>query len=79
MGQFFQQRTGGEGAHVLQRLPDGRQTGNDVGGGLNVVEAEDRDVFGDFETSIVKRADAADGGDVVEAEQGGEVVFRWMQ
>ena len=31
-------------AHVLQGLPDGRQAGNDVGGGLDIVEAEYRDI-----------------------------------
>jgi hypothetical protein len=71
--QFFEQRTGGESAHVLQRLPDGGEARNDVGGSLDVVEAKDGDIFRHLQTGIVKRSYGSDCGDVVEAEDSGEV------
>ena len=48
------------------------RAGNLIGGGLDVVEAEDGDVAGNAEAGLVEGADAAHGGDVVEAEDGGE-------
>ena len=44
-----------------------------VGGRGDVVEADDGDVFGAAEAGVRDGADGADGGDVVEAEDGGEV------
>ena len=73
MREFLEQGDRGLSAHLLERLADGGEARNDVGGSLDVVEAEDGDVFRDFETCIVEGSDAADGGDVVEAEQGGKV------
>jgi len=58
---------------VLERLTNRGEAGDDVGSGLNVVESQDRDIFGDFETRVVKSADAAYRGNIVEAKQGGEV------
>ena len=44
-----------------------------VGGGLHVVKADDGDVLGDAEAGLTQGADRADGGDVVEGEESGEV------
>ena len=40
---------------------------------MNVVEADHGDVVGDGAAGVFEGADGADGGDVVEAEDGGEV------
>ena len=40
---------------------------------MNVVEADHRDILRDREAGIFEGADSTDGGDVVEAEDGGEV------
>ena len=68
MSKLFQQGTRGQGTHVLQWLPNGGQAGNDVGSGLNVVEAEHRDVGWNLQPCVVECANASDGGDVVKTE-----------
>lgn len=57
---------------MLQGLADGGDAGNVIGGGLDIVVADDGDVFGDAESGVVEGADDAHGGDVVEADDGGE-------
>jgi len=73
VGELFEQGACGESAHLLEWLADGCQAGNDVRGGLDVVEAKDRDVVGNLEAGVVHGSYAADGGDIVETEDGGEV------
>ena len=68
VGQLFEQGTGCQSAHVLQGLTDRRQARNNVGGGLNIVEAKDGDVGGHLEPSVVKSSNAADCRNVIEAE-----------
>jgi len=75
VGHALEESGGGFGAHELEGLTDGGETGDLVGGGLDVVEANDGDVVGDVEAVVVEGADAAHGGDVVEAEDGGEFLF----
>src|SRR5438270_14041282 len=73
VGQFLQQRTRRESAHVLQRLTNRRQAENDVRGRLDIVEAEHGDVLRHLQSCIVKRSYAADGGDVVKTKHRREV------
>lgn len=68
----MQQLLGGQFAHAMQGLAHRRERGVLVGGGMDVVEADDGDVVRDADAGLVQRADAADGGDVVEGEDGGE-------
>jgi hypothetical protein len=55
-----------------------------VRGADDVVKADDRDVFRNAQTRIVDSADDANGGNIVEAEDGGEVArplqerFHWL-
>ena len=63
----------GDFAHAAERLADGGEAGDVVGGGGDVVEADDGDVVGAAEAGVGDGADGTDGGDVVEAEDGGEV------
>src|SRR5580704_4069626 len=73
VGELLDQGAGRQGSHVLQRLTNCGEAGNDVGGRLNVVEAEYRDVLRDLQARVVQCSDAADCGDVVEAKDCGKV------
>jgi len=52
---------------------DGGERGRSVLGGLDVIEADHGNIARNGEPGILEGADGADGGDVVEAEDGGEV------
>ena len=71
--EFFEKEQGGGLTHLLQRLPDRRQTGNLEGRGLDVVEAENRNILGRPKASLVQGADSAHRRDIVEAEHSGKV------
>ncbi len=60
-------------AHFVQGLAHGGEAGVGVLGDEDVVEADDGDVAGAGEAGVFDGADGADGGGVVEAEDGGEV------
>src|SRR3981081_4464723 len=68
IGQFLQQRARRQSAHLLQRLPDSCQAGNNVRSGLNIVKAEHGDVRRHLQSRIMKRSYAADVRDGVETE-----------
>lgn len=67
MCQTAQERRGCGGSHELERLSDGGEAGNLVGGRFNVIEAHDGDIARDVEAGVVESADTAHGCDVVEA------------
>lgn len=56
----------------MEGLADGGERGDLVGGGLNVVEADDGDILGDPEAGFVEGANGSHGRDIVEAEDRGE-------
>ena len=60
-------------AHFKERLADGGERRRVIGRGLDVVEADHRDVFGHAEAGVFQGANGANGGDVVEAEDRSEV------
>jgi hypothetical protein len=77
VGDAVEKDGGGQLAHVLERLADGGEAGDVVLGGDDVVEANDGDVGGDAHAGFVEDAHGADGGGVVEGDEGGEEVS-WM-
>jgi hypothetical protein len=58
----------------VKRLAHGGEPRVEVLGDDDVVEADDGDVAGAGEAGVLNGADGANGGGVVEAEDGGEVV-----
>ena len=58
----------------MEGLADGGEARVEVLGDDDVVEADDGDVAGAGEACVFDGADGSDGGGVVEAEDGGEVV-----
>lgn len=71
-GKFFEEHLGGGAAHLPERLTNGGEAWDLIGGRLDVVEAEDGYVGRHVETGLVEGADAAHGGDVVEAKDCGK-------
>ena len=71
--ELLEQGVRSERTHVLQRLPDRGQTGNNVRSCLDVVEAEYGDVAWYGESCIMKRSHATNCRDIVEAENGCEI------
>src|SRR5271155_1084474 len=69
----IQQHLGAFASHLAQRLPYCSKTGLVIGGAHDVVEADDRNIFGHAQAGIVNRTDNTDGRDVVEAKDGSEV------
>ena len=61
-------------SHLVEGLADGGEAGVVVLGDDDVVEADDGDVARTGEAGVFDGADGADGGGVVEAEDGSEVV-----
>ena len=59
--------------HLVEGLADGGEAWVEVFGDDDVVEADDGDVARTVEAGVFNGADGADGGGVVEAEDGGEV------
>src|SRR5277367_7120469 len=60
-------------SHFAQRLPNCSKAGLVIGGAHDVVEADDRNIFGHTQAGIVNRANDPDRRDVVEAKDGREV------
>src|SRR5437868_3829482 len=56
-------------SHVPEGLLDRRQATNLIGGALDVVEAEDRNVFGHTQAELVQGTDCAHRADVVKGKQ----------
>lgn len=71
--EFLEKEQGGGLAHLLQGLPDRRQARNLKGRGLDVVEAENRNILGYSKPGLVQGTDTAHRRDIVEAEHGGKV------
>jgi hypothetical protein len=61
-------------SHLVKGLANGGEPRVVVLGNDDVVEADDGDVAGAVEACVFDSADGADGGGVVEAEDGGEVL-----
>jgi hypothetical protein len=59
---------GGDLSHLAEGLAYGSQAESQVSGGLDVVEADDRDILGDTEACIAKCTHGSNGGDVVKGE-----------
>ena len=71
----------GDGAHLKERLMDGGKGRDRKRGNVNVVEADDGNVVGDFQARFLKDGHGAYGGNVVigdnscEGELGGQERF----
>ena len=63
---------GSGAAHLAQGLADGGQGRVLVGGALDIVKADDGNIFGDVQAGLAQGANGAHGGNVVEGKQGGE-------
>jgi hypothetical protein len=53
---------------VAQRLANGGKAGVLIGGALNVVEADDRNVFGNPPTEFTKSLNRANRGNIIEGK-----------
>src|SRR5580658_6239019 len=69
----FDQKFRCGGSHLKEGLAYGCESGVEVIGDDDVVEADDGDVVRAGESSVLNGADSADGGGVVEAEESSEV------
>ena len=63
---------GGQLAHGVEGLTHGRECGILKGRGLDVIEADHRDVLRDAQTGFAEGPDRADRGDIVEGKEGGK-------
>ena len=57
---------------MAQRLADGGEAGILIGGALNVVEANDGNVFRDALTEFAKSLNSANRGNIIKGKQCGE-------
>src|SRR5579871_2432515 len=69
----LQENARGYAAHLIEWLANGGETGIVEGSALDVVEAYDGNVGRNLQAMIHAGANSADGGDVVEADDGGEI------
>src|SRR5579875_2676619 len=70
---FLQQHRGRGCAHLHQGLTDRGEAGDEVRGDGEIVETDDGDIPGHFQPAIMESSNGADGRDVVEADNRGEV------
>ena len=63
-------------SHFAQRLAHRGQARLLIGGTLDVVEADNGNIFGDATSRLAQRANRSHGGDIVEREESGEAFPR---
>src|SRR5437879_2201045 len=69
--EAFQQSACRYFSHFFKRLAHGGESWVVVHSNSNVVEAHHRNIFRNPQSNLLKRADGADGGDVIIRKQGG--------
>ena len=65
----LQQNLSGRPAHLAERLAHGRQARILVGSTLNVIESNDRHVFGHLQAGFTQGPNGAHGRNIVKGEQ----------
>src|SRR5215469_16379615 len=65
--------------HLGKRLLDRRKSRNRVGGGFNIIEADDRNIAGDTYLQVLERSNDPDRGHVVECHNRSELSVSCQQ
>ena len=65
----LEKNLGGGASHFAQGLAHRSQAGLLVGGALNVVEADNGNIFGDAASRLAQRTNRSHSGDIVEGEE----------
>ena len=66
----------GGAPHFLEGLANGGKSGILIGGALDVIEADDRNVMGNAQSGLAESANRSHCRDVVESEERGEPLSR---